>query len=352
MLTPGSTLFAVQQHMAGSASIPLILDEYKPQEMAAELHSKYKLLIRDAYNCRAISKGGGTRESDDYRSLHQTELAAPLVVIAEAAEEEAAVSERIVLVTFVKPASSVSTAWALRFQNWSRNGKHLTMLGQWLVAQALKTSSIDKLREEFDPLYQQAREKYMLFAADLDRGLDPATLNNKQNAKERSVFNFTVAMFGLRKFRGLIESIYGVEEFYSKFEEMEAGIYTRMTDLQGSTQPEWAKVMSLMSTMSHFIDGDTASPLQLDKDYAFVSVGGRDCIEIAMRSCYLKYRSFCRQTNSKPLFAGDQSFLQAIKDCPAFVFIGLGQELHMPGVYCFDLQELGRVNVESFKESR
>lgn len=352
MLTPGSTLFAVQQHMAGSASIPLILDEYKPQEMASELHSKYKLLIRDAYNCRAISKGGGTRESDDYRSLHQTELAAPLVVIAEAAEEEAAVSERIVLVTFVKPASSVATSWALRFQNWSRNGKHLTMLGQWLVAQALKTSSVDKLREEFDPLYQEAREKYMLFAADLDKGLDLATLSNKQNAKERSVFNFTVARFGLSKFRGLIESIYGTEEFYSKFEEMEAGIYTRMTDLQGSTQPEWAKVLNMMSTMSHYIDGDLASPLQGGKDYAFVSVGGKDCIELSMRSSYLKYRSFCRQTNSKPLFAGDQSFLQAIKDCPAFVSMGLGRELQVPGVYCFDLQELVRLNVESFKEGR
>jgi hypothetical protein len=352
MLTPGSTLFAVQQHMAGSASIPLILDEYKPQEMASELHSKYKLLIRDAYNCRAVSKGGGTRESDDYRSLHQTELAAPLVVIAEAAEEEAAVSERIVLVTFVKPASSVATSWAFRFQSWSRNGKHLTMLGQWLVAQALKTSSVDKLREEFDPLYQEAREKYMLFAADLDRGLDLVTLSNKQNAKERSVFNFTVARFGLAKFRGLIESIFGADEFYSKFEEMEAGIYTRMTDLQGSTQPEWAKVLSMMSTMSHYIDGDIASPLQGGKDYAFVSVGGKDCIEISMRSSYLKYRSFCRQTNSKPLFAGDQSFLQAIKDCPAFVSMGLGRELQVPGVYCFDLQELVRLNVESFKEGR
>jgi hypothetical protein len=177
------------------------------------------------------------------------------------------------------------------------------------------------------------------------------TLSNKQNAKERSVFNFTVARFGLAKFRGLIDDIFGAEEFRSKFEEMEEGIYTRMTDLQGSTQPEWAKVLSMMSTMSHYTDGDVTSPLQGGKDYAFVSVGGKDCIEISMRSSYLKYRSFCRQTNSKPLFAGDQSFLQAIKDCPAFVSVGLGRELQMPGVYCFDLQELVRLSVESFKEN-
>lgn len=347
MLTPGSTLFAVQQHMAGSASIPLILDEYKPQEMNAELHAKYKLLIRDAYNCRSIAKGGGTRESDDYRSLHQTELAAPLVVIAEAAEEEAAVSERVVLVTFVKPPSSVANLWASRFHAWSRNGRHLTMLGQWLVGQAIKTSSIDGLREEFDPLYQNARETYMLFAADLEKNLDLETLSNKQNAKERSVFNFTVARFGLVKFRRLIESIYG-DEFESKFNEMEEGIYTRMSDLQGSTQPEWAKVMNMMSTMS-YNDAEDGHALTEGRDYAFVTVGGKDCIELAMRSAYLKYRSFCRHTNSKPLYAGDQSFLQAIKDSPAFVYMGQGRELALPGVYSFDTQELARLNVQVFK---
>ena len=352
MLTPGSSLFSLQQHMAGSASIPLLLDEYKPQDMGYDLHAKYKLLIRDAYNCRSVSKGGGTRESDDYRSLHQTELAAPLVVLAEAPEEEAAVSERVVLVTFVKPAASVSTAWAVRFHNWSRNGKHLSMMGQWLVGQAINTSSVDNLREEFDPLYAAARERYMLSAADLTKNLDQDTLNNKQNSKERSVFNFTVANFGLTKFRYLVESIFGKEEFKHKFDEMQAGVYTRMNDLHSSTQPEWAKVMNMMSTMSHHVDPEANNALVIDKDYAFISLGGKDCIEIALRSAYLKYRSFCRQSSSKPLYAGDQSFLQAIKDSPAFVSQGPGRELLMPGVYCFDVNELIRMNVETFKEGR
>ena len=39
---------------------------------------------------------------DDYRSLYSTQLSAPMVVIAEAAEEEAAVMERVVLCTVVR----------------------------------------------------------------------------------------------------------------------------------------------------------------------------------------------------------------------------------------------------------
>lgn len=348
VLTPGSTLFSVQQHMSASASIPLLLDEYKPQDMSPDMHARYRLLIRDAYNCRTIAKGGGTRESDDYRSLHQTALAAPLVVIAEAAEEEAAVSERVVLVTFVKPASSMSNTWAQRYHRWARNGKHLTILGQWLVTQAIQTSSLDALREEFDPLYADARKLYLLNAGDETKGLAADKLLSKQNAKERSVFNFTVARFGLLKFRNLVETVCGDAKFKAKFTEMEAGIYERMSDLQGSTQAEWAKVLNMMSTMS-YEDPDQASTLRNKKDYAFINVGGLDCIEISMRSVYLKYRSFCRFNNSKALFAGDQSFLQAIRDCPAFVTIRPGDVIEAPNAYVFRSNDLVALGVEIFK---
>ena len=348
ILTPGSTLFSVQQHMAASASIPLVLDEYKPQDMTPDMHARYRLLIRDAYNCRTVAKGGGTRESDDYRSLHQTALAAPLVVIAEAAEEEAAVSERVVLVTFVKSASSISNTWALRYHQWSRNGKHLTMLGQWLVTQAIQQGSLEKLRAEFDPIYAEARAQYMLNQGDERQGLSAETLMSKQNAKERSVFNFSVAKFGLQKFRSLVDTVFNAGEFTPHFQAMEEGIYSRMADLQSSTQAEWAKVLNMMSTMS-YEDPDQPTTLKVKKDYGFSSVGGKDCIEISMRSVYLKYRTFCRNNNSKALFAGDQSFLQAIRDCPAFVKVDPGTEIDAPSVYFFGTNELAALGIEAFK---
>jgi hypothetical protein len=349
VLTPGSSLFAVQEHMAASASIPLILDEYKPNIMSAELHNKYKLMIRDAYNCRGMAKGGGNRDSDDYRSLHETELSAPLCFIAEAAEDESAVSERVVLVTLVKPASSVSSAWAVRYQAWARNSKHLTILGKWLVAQAVNTASIEGLRNEFDPLYNEARETYLLNASDLKKNLTTEAMANKQNAKERSVYNFTVARFGLMKFRALIDSIYGADEFKDKFDEMDAGIYTRMTDLQSATQAEWSKVLSMMSTISHHVDGEAPYALRRGYDYAFVDVGGRDCVEIALRNAYIRYRSYVRNSGQTPLFTGDLSFLHAIKDCSALVDQGVNRTLHVPGIYTFDVNELSRLGVEPFK---
>lgn len=349
MLTPQSTVFAIQQHASGSVSVPLLIDEYKPHEMPMETHNKLKLLFRDAYNCRDVTKGGGNRDSDDYRSLSHTQLAAPMAFIAEAAEEEAAVAERVVLVTVIKPSSSLSLKWLARYQAWRRNKQHLAILGQYLATEVINTTTLDGFRDEFDAMYEEARRKYMLTEHDLAAGLDEKTLAEKQGAKERSVFNFTVARFGLLRFKRLIDAIFGEEDFAEQFKELDEAIYTRMADLQPATQAEWAKVLDTFATMSYAVDGDSPYALRQGKEYMNGSLGGRNVVEISMLGSYLKYRGYMKSTSSRPLFSGSQSFLHAIKDSPAFIKSGHGELLDQPGVFTFDVDELAKLKVGSFK---
>jgi hypothetical protein len=348
-LTPQSTPFAIAQHMASSISIPLILDEYKPHEMSIDLHNKLKLLFRDAYNKREVMKGGGNRDSDDYRSLSHTELAAPMVFIAEAAEEEAAVAERVVLVTVVKPASSVSLKWLARYQAWDRNKQQMAILGAYLASEAINTTTVKSLQEEFDVIFEQARNRYMLTEADLKADLSEAALSEKQGAKERSVYNFTVARFGLLRFKKLVDAIFGAAEFADTFADLEEAIYTRMSDLQPATQAEWAKVIDVFSTMSYAVDADSPYALRSSTEYEMGQRAGRNVIEISMQACYLKYRGYFRSTGSKPLFSGLQSFLHSIKDSTALIEHGHGQLLDKPGVYTFDLDELTKLRIGAFK---
>ena len=350
MLTPQSTLFALQQHLAGSASLPLIVDEYKPHEMTIDLHNKLKLMFRDAYNNRDILKGGGTRESDDYRSLHHTQLSAPLCFIAETAEEEAAVAERVVLVTVVKPASSISLQWLERYHFWQHNVHVLSIMGQYLAAEAINTMTLSKLQKEFDEIYDEARKRYMLTEHDLRAGLSEQALAEKQGAKERSVFNFTVARYGLMKFRRLVEAVFGPQEFAEKFAELDAAIYTRMSDLTAATQAEWAKVVSTFSSMTYALEGEDSSPqaLRPNKDYALGIVNGRNVVEIVMQTAYMKYRSYMRGASMKPLFPGMTSLLHSMKDSPALVKSGMGDILQVPGVYQFDMDELAKLGVPPF----
>lgn len=349
MLTPQSTVFAIAQHCSGSVSIPLILDEYKPHEMAVDTHNKLKLLFRDAYNCRDITKGGGTRESDDYRSLSHTQLCAPMVFIAEAAEEEAAVAERVVLVTVVKPPSSVSLKWLARYQAWDRNKHQLAILGQYLAGQAINTTSIDSLRKEFDVLFEEARNKYMLTEADLSKDLDEKTLMEKQGAKERSVYNFTVARFGLLRFKSLVDSMFGEAEFADLFADLDGAIYSRMADLQPATQAEWAKVLDSFATMTYALDEDSQFALRQGREYSIGQIGGKMVVELAMTPCYLKYRGYMKSTSSRPLYSGVQSFLHSVKDSPALLKNGYGDMLDQPGVFTFDLEELAKMRVGQFK---
>lgn len=350
MITPQSTVFAIGQHMSASTTAPLLLDEYKPAELHREVHNKLKLLLRDAYNARDVLKGGGSRESSDYRSLHQTQLVAPLVFIAEAAEEEAAISERVVLLTVVKPAASVSLKWLSRFHAWSRNKQHLSILGQHLATEVIETVTVESLQKEFDVIFQEAQDKYMLTEADLVRtDLDEATIAEKRGAKERSVYNFTVALFGLRKFRKLVDKIYGPSEFHTTFDALEAAVYTRMSDLQPATQAEWAKVLNAFASMSYSVDEDSAFSLRPGREYAIGQRNGRNVVEVALLPCYLRYRGYMRSTSTNPLFAGPTPFKHSIKDSPALLESGFGAILEQPDVFVFDTDELAKLGVGQFK---
>lgn len=349
-LTPGSTLFALQQHMAGSASIPLVIDEYKPHEMPPEMHGRLKLMMRDGYNCRDVTRGGGTRDNDDYRSLYSTQLAAPMVVIAEAAEEEAAVMERVVLCTMVRPPASVAMKWSTRFHLAERNKKTLSILGQYMATDVVMDYSTKKLTEEFDVLLKSAQDEFMLSEKDLKGGLSDEELRAKQGAKERTVFNYTVAKFGLRKFRQLVHDIFD-KEFEATFEELEGSIYDRMADLLPSTQAEWVKVLNDIATMSLSVDPSSPVAIRKGHEYALGTYRGRPSLELSARAAYHRYRAYCRSISKRPLFPGDHAFLHGLKDCPALMHQGPGEDLAVPGgSFIFDMDELSRMGVEAFKE--
>lgn len=347
--SPASTLFAIKQYIAASASVPLVIDEYKPQDMPEGFHNAIRLVFRDAYNCRDVTKGGGTRESDDYRVLQSTQLSAPIAFIAEAAEEESAVAERIVLVTIVKPPSSVAQRQLAHFNVLARNKKVLGILGQYLATQTIAESGIAKLQEEFDPIFTEAKSKFLLNDADLENGTDESELLAKSSAKERSVFNYTVVRFGFMKFRKLIEAIYGKSEFAELMDSLQASVYGRMSDLNAATQPEWAKVLIQMADMSWNVDPDSTHALRPTREYAMTAKGGHERLELNVRIAYLKYRAYAATSRSKILFSGDQQFIYAMKDCPALVAHGQGEALQMPNIFTFDVKRLKELGVGAFK---
>jgi len=354
VLSPGSTYFAISEHVAGSASVPMLLDEYKPQDMAPGMHDKLRALFRDAYNCKSVSRGGGTRDNSDYRVLHHTQLAAPIVFIAEAAEEEAAVAERVVLVTINKPSSTQSLRQLKHYTGLYRNRHLLAILGAYLAMSVIEEWNVEKLQAAFDPIFAEARDKYMLTDKDKIDTLSVEELANKQAAKERNVYNYTVARFGIRQLRHLVGLIYEGKvnpELEAKLQKIEDELYDRMSDLRAVTQPEWAKVVNQLAEMTWSLNEDSPLALQWGRDYEIIEQGGKEFVEIALRPCYLKYRAYAAQTRSKILFAGDQAFMHAMKACSALTGTpGYGKALNMPNVYTLEASKLVAEGITAFKQ--
>jgi hypothetical protein len=347
-LTPGSTTFSMTQMLTASASIPMILDEYKPHEMDRATHNKLKAIMRDAYNQKEISRGGGTREAQDFRILQTSQLSAPIAFIAEATEEEAAVMERVVLATVVRPPPNENAKWLARFQLVRKHRQVLGILGKYIASMIVTKESVESLRREFDFMYDEAQEKFMVSESDLKGGITEDALREKQQAKERSVFNHTVAKFGMRRFRQLVESAIG-PGLNPEMEALENGIYDRMKDLQSATTPEYVKVLIELASMSYHVDDTSAQAIRKGKEYAYTEVGGVSCLEVAVRPSYFKYRAQCSIGKSFPLFANYDPFAYALKDSPAFLKFGIGASLQVPNVFVFKLDDLNRLGVPNFK---
>lgn len=349
-LTPQSSIFAIQQHLAGSSSIPLMIDEYKPNEMSAELHNRLKLLWRDAYNNREITKGGGNRDSDDFRALNMQHISAPIVFISESMEEEPATMERVVMISVVRPPPETATLWHARFQEFSAQKQQLAVIGHYIAGQIVGSYSLEQLRAEFDEIYTAAQAKYMLTTADLMAGLPEEVLRAKQGAKQRTVYNFCVSKFGLRKFKAVIDMIYGEQEFAESFAMLDGAIFSKIGDLLPATQAEYLKVINTFASMS-YEQPDSPSALVRGVHYAPVNFGGKDGIEFSMRACYTRYRIHCKAIGIKALFTGEPAFLHAMRDSTAVISSkSQGGKIVAPGgTFVFDMNELRKMGVDDFK---
>ena len=337
MLTPSSTVFAVAQAASGSASIPLILDEFKPSEMLPPVYDKFKLMLRDAYNCRTVEKGGGTRENSDYRSVHRTQLSAPICFIAEAAESESALMERVVLLTLVKPTAIQAQQYLQKFLYASQHADMLGIVGKYMTAQIVKRYSPEAFQSEFGAIYDATRRELMLQADDVNLSAEEYT--RKASAKERTVFNYSVAKFGLVKFKNLVHNIYG-EEFDEVLNQMLDTMHSTISDIQEQTTPEWLKVMNNFADMAR-IDNMAPYHLAEGSDYGYMTYNGKTCIELYVRSCYFKYRAYQKAAGSKPLFPSENAFAHALGNLPAVVVKSYAGDLEAPGgSLLLDLQEL------------
>lgn len=353
--TPSSTPYSFLSFVGGSGSIPILMDEWKPGSLNRELAEKYRAVFRDAYNAKDTSRGGGSRTIDKFNAINRIPLSAPITYIAEAAETETAIVERSVMVPFRRSGDIAQNAASMVYAEWSQSTEILSILGRAIAAGIMNNVDLESFKVDFGKMHRWAVNKYRLVPGDDEKlaagELTQAEYTAKATAKDRPVFNNTVALFGLVVLRKLLSEHLGdaldpdvLEEFRIAGSE----VYKSSGSESSLYVSEYIKVLSVMSDMSRTTSGTGSKWLEEGVDYNLSEIEGKSTLVVASRLAYNKYRQFCRSMGVMPMYPGESAFELALREVPSYIMTGAGTKTVDVSTSVFDSESLIRSGVPAF----
>lgn len=355
--SPNSTLFAIQQLLNGSASIPVFMDEYKPHAMTKEKLDQIRALLRDAYNAKEVQRGGGSKGiKDNYNALNSLKMKAPLVFVAEAPETETAIVERAVMVSFRRLAGRQQALSYKHAMLLYKDTEPLASIGLEIASGVVAADSLKESLAPFDHTLMLASDKFLPSGDDMEkveRGeMSPEQMRLRSIMRPRTVFNSTVAQFGLQLIRNITvkylgEDIYK-EVFEERFKEMSRSCFLGMDTLAAATLPEYVKVLTVFSDMSK-LPAEDPHRLVENVDYNLSELGGQAVIVIAAAQCYRKYRAYMRNSGTVPMYPSEEAFQIALREVPQFIKHTNGTKELEAVAMVFDATELQRAAVPLWK---
>ena len=355
--TPTSTIFAFQQMVSGSSSIPMLLDEYKPHKMTVEKLESFRAVLRDIYNSKTVQRGGGNKTNkDNFNALGTMKLSAPVVFVAEAPETETAIVERSVMVSFKRLAGREQADAFKNAMIFQRDTEPLASLGLEIANTVVQTNNAHTSLESFDRALNWAYKKFLPDPDDwskVERGeMTQEDMRTRAVMRPRPIFNSTVAFFGLQVLKSVLVAKLGAEVYAEHFEErikdMSRSCYLGMDQLAEATLPEYVKVLTVFSDMTKFAPDDN-NRLVEGVEYSLSELAGQPVLVIAPRQAYMKYRTYMRHTGSQPLYPSDESFLIALREIPQYIQSGFGTKRLEASTAILDLEGLYRAAVPKFE---
>lgn len=351
--TPNSTMFALQQMLSGSASIPLLVDEYKPHTMNAEKLNQMRAVFRDAFNAKEVQRGGGSKtQKDSFNALSTIKLSAPVVFVAEAPETETAIVERSIMVSFKRLSGRAQVDAYRNAMEFYSDTEPMASLGLEIATHVVGVGDCHAALEDFDKALAWANKRFLPAPDDLEKveqgKMTAEEMRLRAIMRPRPIFNSTVSFFGLRVMRRVLVSVFGEELFKQHFEElfkeMFGACYLGMEVLAQATLPEFVKVLTVFADMTKLDKSDTRR-LQEDMDYSLSELGGVPVLVLATAQCYRKYRTYMKDTNGTALYPNEESFSLAMKEIPQFIRKGAGTLKLQASTCIFNMEELNRAGV-------
>ena len=322
------TPFMLKSACQGSASIPLILDEYKPTELGPVRTDLLLQTFRLSYNQAMGATGGISRgaATSSFRDVTQFEYSAPLVFMAESQETQTAIVQRTLPVSFTQRGKDEHSEDFYAAQAGIDN---LPRLGAALLRAGM-AETVESRKAAIQPLIK-----------DLRGSLD-------HYVHDRQVYNLAIVLGGLDFLDGVLKIIFG-DEMRADIDRLRQALYTNRRDVAVQAVNEAAKAMNDLSLISR--TESTDSEFELREGYEYII--GEGYIELLMRESFIKYFAWNKRKGFTPLFASADAFIVAMAKFDATVDkLCLQSPLRTSGqsrVYRFSLEKLAAEGVEMFK---
>lgn len=323
-----TTKFAHKVGYTGSASVPFILDEYKPSELGKVRHDELLQAFRLSYNQGTGSSGGLSNgsASSSFRDVTEYPYSSPVAFLGESQEMQTAVVQRSLPVAF-NPDDKIrgrdSFNLAMRGSAWMSN------LGYSILQHSFR-ETIGSRMDALDPIRAKLRDSF------------------DSSIEDRQVFNLAVVLAGVDYLDKVLRPIFG-DELRGEVDTLRQALYEHKHDINVRSMSEAAKTLNDLALISRTEEPDSPNALREAREYIV-----RDgYVEILMRETFVKYFSWCKSKGINPYFTSAEAFMSGLAKMPAVMDKAcLASPLKRSGqakVFRFNLEKLQSEGVEEFR---
>lgn len=325
-----STDFSLKSAFTGSASIPLVIDEYKPSELA---NGRYEFLLqhfRMLYNQASGASGGINRggAESSFRDITHYTYSAPTVYLGESQEMQTAIVQRTVAVGFKETETRKHTAaWEIASDN--SNQHFASELGRTLMLRSLE-ETVQSRTDALNPVLKHLRSTM------------------QKGTHDRQSYNLAVVLCGIDFVGNALQSIFG-EEFDAQILVLRNSLLESKNELSAIAMAESSKVLNDMALISRTELADTEFCIREGQE--FIVADG--WMEMLVKEAFVKYFAWSNRKGFKPLYTTADGFINSLAKNPATLdthcFDSKLRGGSMSKVFRLDLERLQAEGVEAFK---
>ena len=326
-----STPFVIGKAMSGSASIPCVLDEYKPRNMGQSRHMALQKAFHGVYNGATYQKGGGDGRIDStWMDTTEWGYSAPVLYIGEALETETAIQDRTLAVPFIKD----QLKGTVRRYNKVRANRHvLSGIGKAIV-QASFAMLDQNGTTRFQSLVEAVREE--------------VSKRTGRPMYDRPVYNLAVAISGLDYLKQVLGMTFSTR-FDTRLDEIRESMFNMTENASFKVMAEASKALNSLALMSMTEDPMSELGLRHGVDYLY----GSDSVELKLRNCFVKYVAWCKRKGQPPLFQSEEQWFASMASYGPVInkscIDSLLKDSPSTKVFRFSLVRLAEEGVDDFK---